>query len=50
MLDQPRRTLFTLLLAVPLLVIPAVLALSYTLPGGVDAMAGMPGMAAHLAA
>lgn len=44
-MDQPRRTLFTLLLAVPLLVIPAALALNYTLGAGADPMAGMPGMA-----
>lgn len=43
-MDQRRRTLFTLIVAVPLLVIPAALALNYTLNAGQGSMGGMPEM------
>ncbi len=43
-MDQPRRKLLTLLVAVPLLVIPAALALNFTLQAGQGSMGGMAGM------
>lgn len=43
-MKQPRRMLFTLLLAVPLLAIPALLAAYYTFSADHSSMAGMPGM------
>lgn len=42
-MDQPRRKLFTLLLAVPLLVVPLLLAAYYTFNAG-SSMGNMPGM------
>lgn len=43
-MNQPRRKLLTLILAVPLLVIPAALALNSTLDADQGSMVGMPGM------
>ncbi len=43
-MNQPRRTVLTLIAAIPLLVIPAALALNFTLQAGQGSMAGMAGM------